>query len=449
MKKDSANRPPVNLPGDREILDEALKRADMYRQATGVGCVVLDCQGRRFGKLQEEAQEHTCAQCKLFEKADAEPKNRYPCADTHLYGASQAQRFGGSFIYLCPVGFMHWTSPLLSLGRLVGLFVAGPILSIDWEDAVDSIVKNSQGTISIQEAQECVDSIPRGAPSRVQALAQMLSLVAEDVSKNSREDFEGSRRITEQQSRLSSQIHENKKRIRVPRFDESYPLEKERNLLAALRRGDQETARGILNELLGLIFFSHTGDFEYIKFKAIELLVLLSRAAMENSEENFSQEETQGRYLHSLLEADNMEELTDLLNRMVERFSITIFTFHRVKHASALRKAERYVRNNYTRRLSLSEVAQVAELSPAYFSTLFKQEMGEGFSDYLARLRIEQASLLLLKTSLSLPEIASQCGFEDQSWFSKTFKKFMRVSPGKYREMGGSWASEAEEIHEG
>jgi len=65
------------------------------------------------------------------------------------------------------------------------------------------------------------------------------------------------------------------------------------------------------------------------------------------------------------------------------------------------------------------------------------------------RLRIEKATLLLLKTNLSLTEIASQSGFEDQSWFSKTFKKFMHLSPGKYREMGGNWVSEVEEIHEG
>ena len=449
MKRVPTSPSPATLPGSGDILNEALHRAEMYRQATGVGCVVLDCQGLRVGKPRVETQEHTCAQCRLFETPGTEGKARYPCADTHLYGASQAQRFGGSFIYLCPVGFMHWSSPLLSSGRLVGLFVGGPVLTIDREDAVDSIIKNSQGTISVTEAQDCVDSIPQGSPPRVQALAEMLSLMAEDVSKNSREDFENPKRINEQQSRLSSQIHENKKKLSTPQFDESYPLEKERNLLAALRRGDQETARGILNELLGLIFFSHTGNFEYIKFKSIELLVLLSRAAMENSAEDTTQEETQERYLRAFLEADNVETLTDLLNRMVERFSSKIFSFHRLKHVSALRKAERYVRNNYSRRLSLSEVARAAELSPAYFSTLFKQEMGEGFSDYLARLRIEKATLLLLKTNLSLPEIASQCGFEDQSWFSKTFKKFMRLSPGKYREMGGDWAPEVEEIHEG
>lgn len=448
MRKNFTNPFPGTFPEDQAILNEALHRADMYRQATGVGCEVLDCQGLRLGKPNAETQEHTCAQCNLFTSPQADPEARYPCADTHLYGASQAKRFGGSFIYLCPVGFMHWASPLLSSGRPVGIFVGGPVLSIDREDAVDSIIKSSQGTISVLEAQGFVDSIPRVDPPRVQALAQMLSIIAEELSINSREEFEGPKRKSEQQSRLSSQIHDNKKKLSVSQFDESYPLEKERNLLAALRRGDQETARGILNELLGLIFFSHMGNFEYIKFKSIELLVLLSRAAMENAEEEYTQEENQSRYLRALLKADNLEELTDLLNRIVEWYSIRLFSFHQVKHASALRKAERYVQNNYARHLSLSEVARAAELSPAYFSTLFKQEMGEGFSDYLTRLRIEKASLLLLKTNLSLPEIAGQCGFADQSWFSKTFKKYMRLSPGKYREMGGNWAPEAEEIHE-
>jgi AraC-like DNA-binding protein len=63
--------------------------------------------------------------------------------------------------------------------------------------------------------------------------------------------------------------------------------------------------------------------------------------------------------------------------------------------------------------------------------------MGENLSSYLNRLRVEKACHLLTDTDLTLSEIAGSCGFEDQSWFSKIFKSYTGLSPGKYRGQGG------------
>jgi AraC-like DNA-binding protein len=51
---------------------------------------------------------------------------------------------------------------------------------------------------------------------------------------------------------------------------------------------------------------------------------------------------------------------------------------------------------------------------------------------------VEKASRLLLETEMSLSEIAACCCFEDQSWFSKIFKAYTGISPGKYRNQGGN-----------
>jgi AraC-like DNA-binding protein len=88
--------------------------------------------------------------------------------------------------------------------------------------------------------------------------------------------------------------------------------------------------------------------------------------------------------------------------------------------------------------MSLHEIAKVAGLSAPYFSTIFKEEMGENLSKYINRLRVEKASKLLLETNLTLSEISGACCFEDQSWFSKIFKAFTGISPGKYRNQGGN-----------
>jgi YesN/AraC family two-component response regulator len=64
---------------------------------------------------------------------------------------------------------------------------------------------------------------------------------------------------------------------------------------------------------------------------------------------------------------------------------------------------------------------------------LFKQEMGVTFTDYLNQVRINRSCELLTNTSLSLIDVSLQAGFDDQSYFSKVFKKIKGVTPKSYR----------------
>jgi len=113
-----------------------------------------------------------------------------------------------------------------------------------------------------------------------------------------------------------------------------------------------------------------------------------------------------------------------------------IFSFQGIRHASALRKAERYIWENYTRKISLKEIADASGLSAPYFSTVFKNEMGENLSNYLNRLRVEKALMMLGETDSPINKISADCGFEDQSWFSKVFKSYTGISPYEYRKNG-------------
>ena len=66
-----------------------------------------------------------------------------------------------------------------------------------------------------------------------------------------------------------------------------------------------------------------------------------------------------------------------------------------------------------------------------------KSELGCTFTEYVNRLRIERSCRLLRTTRLSVAEISLAVGFEDQSYFTRIFKKQLGQSPGKYREQGG------------
>lgn len=93
-----------------------------------------------------------------------------------------------------------------------------------------------------------------------------------------------------------------------------------------------------------------------------------------------------------------------------------------------------YIQGNYwDENLSISQAAQAVALNKDYLSNLFKKETGISFSDYVNLQRIKKAQELLTGTHLRTYQIAQQVGFQDESYFSRVFKKIVGMRPGEYR----------------
>ena len=96
----------------------------------------------------------------------------------------------------------------------------------------------------------------------------------------------------------------------------------------------------------------------------------------------------------------------------------------------------RYMQQNFTGELHLSDVAQRFFISPEHLSRMLKKETGFGFSEYLNLLRLQHAENLLQQSNkLSIAEIAAQCGFNDSNYFSVKFKKQYGISPKKRQQL--------------
>lgn len=93
-----------------------------------------------------------------------------------------------------------------------------------------------------------------------------------------------------------------------------------------------------------------------------------------------------------------------------------------------------YIRKNIDKNITLEELAQVSGMSPRYFCRVFKSMTGRTPIEYVNYYRVETASQMLIATGESITEIALNCGFNDMSYFSKTFKKFKGISPSKFRQ---------------
>lgn len=99
-----------------------------------------------------------------------------------------------------------------------------------------------------------------------------------------------------------------------------------------------------------------------------------------------------------------------------------------------LRRALEFMHDNYSRELSVEEIASAAYLSEYHFARLFKQITGLTPHAYLANLRLERARRLLAETTFSISEIAGMVGYQSQSHFTKIFKSVTGVTPRAYRD---------------
>lgn len=104
------------------------------------------------------------------------------------------------------------------------------------------------------------------------------------------------------------------------------------------------------------------------------------------------------------------------------------------RYGKILREAVAYIDENYdSEEISLNRVAQRVGMSPNHFSSIFSQEMGTTFIEYLIGKRMEKAKELLRTTQMRSSEVAYRVGYRDPHYFSSTFKKMQGMTPREYR----------------
>jgi AraC-like DNA-binding protein/ligand-binding sensor protein len=433
-----------------------------YEQASDCAVRILDLEGRFCDLRKTESERLSCCCGKGRSNCGAKESGGYPpCSAVHQNAAEESRRMGSSYIYMCPMGLVFWASPLYSGGRYAGALIAGKVLGIAKEDASARMKASGMGG---EEIEKNLERIPQKNYEEIKALAQMMLLCSQRISPGSAgfgpagagaagagktltgkggalpggeenpaavpetPDFAEAQAAEEAED--AAETAEDANNIPAP------PSSNERLLIAALRRGDGPAAKRILENILAGLDTICPGDLRFFRCRAIELVVLLSRSCAVGKETRDLLEEN-NLHLKRISESATIEELSVNLHRIIERMAGRIFSFQGLRHASALRRAERFIWKNYTRKVSLDEIAAASGLSAPYFSTIFREEMGEYLSTHLNRLRVEKACIMLIETNASLNNISESCGFEDQSWFSKIFKSYTGYSPGKYREQGG------------
>lgn len=123
------------------------------------------------------------------------------------------------------------------------------------------------------------------------------------------------------------------------------------------------------------------------------------------------------------------EMLITLYRQQPERFPASISPVH----AQLIIAVQRYLQDHFKENITLTETASKHFVSKYHLSRIFREITGYHFKEYLTYLRLNEAKRLLLSTNLSVADIASECGYGDNSHFIRAFRECETISPGQYR----------------
>jgi two-component system response regulator YesN len=164
--------------------------------------------------------------------------------------------------------------------------------------------------------------------------------------------------------------------------------------------------------------------------KTTAFLLELQKLAQEQNAAVFEWKLQMVDWLKHLPQIETLDDLATLVKTLI-RSLVAVLTSQTPTHRT-VQAALDVIHAKYTTNLSLDSVSKEVYVSNTYLSSLFKQELGVNFLDYLHQFRIEQAKLLL-KKNYKIFAIAKMVGYQEERHFSTTFKKWTGLTPSQFQ----------------
>jgi two-component system response regulator YesN len=140
--------------------------------------------------------------------------------------------------------------------------------------------------------------------------------------------------------------------------------------------------------------------------------------------------------ISNLYHQENMEETSREFSRLLQYACQKVYGITNDEAQNLMiHKVKEYVNENYNRKITLNEVAQLVHLNKNYFCKVFKKVTGDNLVNYITRVRVEHATDLLLHTDKKIYEVAMEVGFLDYHHFCKTYKEYTNVTPSDVKKI--------------
>jgi len=338
---------------------------------------------------------------------------------------------GQSYISLCHAGVVLVCVPIMDKDKALGGIFFGKCL---WEPITQILVKDVEKRLNgIRVNRKKLTAAMRELPfiqgRKINKAAQFLFDLLYEVASFDPRVIRWRRERSEQQSQIGEFIQE-RKRLGT---EWHYPLESERELMGKVKIGDRTGAKEILNSILGTILFKTIGELGILKARLLELLSILSRSAVEGGVDIDVMLGKNLTYVNKVMRINNQEDLCAWISTALNEFIELVYSSQDARKVSQIRPAINYIDANYNKPITLADVAKASHLSISRLAHIFKEQMGITIIDYLTSVRIERAKQLLLATDQNCTEICFEVGYNNQSYFTRTFKGLVGMAPRQFK----------------
>jgi two-component system response regulator YesN len=210
----------------------------------------------------------------------------------------------------------------------------------------------------------------------------------------------------------------------------------EEELLAAMKKGDRDAMNDNINAFFEPIpQFTHLNPAE-IKEDVIRLIVFQLKAA-----KHFIGEEEYHMRLREirsqLTSCEDYNELRYWTKKILLKMIDLYQTVGKDKNRIIIEKCMAFIQEHFAEELSLESIAQMYHFNTSYFSSLFKNHTGKSLSDYVIKVRMDNAKRLLTNSEYKISDIAVKIGYKDSAYFIRLFKRELGISPNKFRHLTG------------
>lgn len=341
---------------------------------------------------------------------------------THCYGVREASRWNSRYIYYCPMGLaFHACVRLNADFALTGAVITGPMLMGDLQDLSAEMEPGA--------FRSALSALPAVTPAEMRSLSELSAAAFSALPAGASEESGAG----DQQDLLNLLESMREGRSAAETESDAAILAVENELKQAVRDLDKARAQKLLNELLCKLYLQNAFDLETVKARSIELIVILSRTVIDAGADVGQVFLFNAERLRRIGAMDSVETLYSWMSELLHAFIDDLFNYSGIKHADTVYKTMEYIRTNCGKKLTLDDIARHVYMSRAYLSMLFKQETGHGISEYITQVRVEKSKHLLRDTNMPIAEIAAECCFHDQSYFTKVFQRMTGMSPRKFR----------------
>lgn len=214
-------------------------------------------------------------------------------------------------------------------------------------------------------------------------------------------------------------------------------LYRENKLIEAMNINDEDMAIKMYNEIFVKILNLHPESHIPLRIVKNYLISLNGVIAANYYKKPVCKKmlfNVKLNFMYKIDRCRTLEELRLLGENIIHFYLRDLKPKNSITNNPTIKNAIEYIHNHLDKELTLEDVAKNVFVSSTYLSHLFTKCADVTFSQYVIEARIQKAKYLLSNTNLSILDIALDCGFNSQSYFSNVFKKLEGITPKKYRE---------------